>query len=70
MGKKEIIQGMQLIALLIFTVMALACATQSTAVDAITGGGGEAGNSSGTNEGAAIEVPADSITSSNDLALL
>lgn len=70
MGKKKFGHAMQIVSLLLFIIMALACASQSSMVDSLNGeAGSRRGNSSGSTEGAAIETPADSITASYDLAL-
>lgn len=68
MGKKIFGHAMQIVALLLFIIMALACATQADAIGAKEDLKRE-GSSSGSTEGAAIETPADSITASYDLAL-
>ena len=70
MEKKKIYHGIQLMAFLLFIVMALACASQKSMVDSINGEAGSRGNnSSSSNEGASIETPTDSISALYDLAL-
>lgn len=68
MHKKKIGHVVQLMALLMFIVMALACASQQSAVGTSENPSG-AGGSGILNEGAAIETPIDSIANSYDYAL-
>lgn len=64
--------GIQILALLIFIVMALACASSESAL--INGGaagvsGSDGGNPSSSKEGATNETPVDSIYHTYELAL-
>lgn len=63
MDKIKIGHVVQLMALLLFVVMALACASQQSVVD------DSQGRASGINDGAYIESHADSITGYYDYAL-
>ena len=63
MDKKKIGRGMQIVAFLIFIVMALASGTVKTTTTEQLGG-----NNHNPNDGATIETPADSISATHDLA--
>lgn len=70
MVKRKFGHGLQIVALLIFIVMALACASQSSMVGAINDATDSSGTSaSGSRDGSSIEVSTDSLSASYDLAL-
>ena len=64
MDKEKIGPGVQMIVLLVFIGMALACASQNEALVEDNKGTG-----TGLNEGASIELPTDSVKVAYDYAL-
>lgn len=70
MHKKIICHGLQLVAMSLFIVIALACESQSSIVTPLEGArGGNSDSGGSSSDGSAIEIPVDSIKSVNDLAL-
>ncbi len=70
MYKKKIGNGMQIMALFLFTIMALACVSKSSLVNGTKDLKHKNSAISSPKEGAAVEIPIDSLTLSNDFALL